>query len=216
MEEVERTHGLPPKSIARVIRRSGEQGAWAALERGEISAEDFDERFREDWLRHGDGGASFRGGALLEALEKASFGGEVDAGVDALLREMRVMRGVRAVALTNNWRGSISREQLLALEQRFDLVVQSCLAGCRKPEPRIYAHALERIRQSLPGCADVMPHEIAFLDDLGSNLKPARLLGMHTIHVAPSRPLADALLELRSLLSSSSSSSSSLSTISRL
>ena len=42
MEEVERTHGLPPKSIARVIRRSGEQGAWAALERGEISAEDFD------------------------------------------------------------------------------------------------------------------------------------------------------------------------------
>jgi len=47
--------------------------------------------------------------------------------------------------------------------------------GVRKPEPRFYEIACERL--------EVEPFECVFLDDLGINLKPARAMGMRTIKV---------------------------------
>ena len=57
----------------------------------------------------------------------------------------------------------------------FDEVIQSSVEGCRKPEPRIYEIACERL--------GVEPAACVFLDDLGINLKPARAMGMTTIKV---------------------------------
>jgi putative hydrolase of the HAD superfamily len=57
----------------------------------------------------------------------------------------------------------------------FDLVVESSIEGIRKPDPRIYQLACERL--------GVAPEASVFLDDLGINLKPARALGMRTIKV---------------------------------
>ena len=57
----------------------------------------------------------------------------------------------------------------------FDLVVESSVEGIRKPNPRIYELACERL--------GVAPARAVFLDDLGINLKPARELGMQTIKV---------------------------------
>ena len=57
----------------------------------------------------------------------------------------------------------------------FDEVIQSSVEGCRKPEPRIYEIACERL--------GVEPVAGVFLDDLGINLKPARSMGMTTIKV---------------------------------
>lgn len=54
-------------------------------------------------------------------------------------------------------------------------VVESCLEGVCKPDPRIYKLCLERL--GLP------PSESIFLDDLGPNLKAAASLGIHTIKV---------------------------------
>ena len=54
-------------------------------------------------------------------------------------------------------------------------VVQSCLEGLKKPERAIFDVTLERL--------GVKPEETVFLDDLGSNLKTARLMGMSTIKV---------------------------------
>ncbi len=59
----------------------------------------------------------------------------------------------------------------------------------RKPDPRIYRLTCERL--------GVETHESIFLDDIGSNLKPARAMGMTTIKVE--RPDA-ALQELGSVL----------------
>lgn len=54
-------------------------------------------------------------------------------------------------------------------------VVESCLEGVCKPDPRIYRLCLERL--------GLQPSESIFLDDLGPNLKAAAGLGIHTIQV---------------------------------
>ncbi len=67
----------------------------------------------------------------------------------------------------------------------FDTVVESAVEGIRKPDPRIYELVCARLA--------VRPEECVFLDDLGTNLKPARAMGMTTIKVGD--PTA-ALVEL--------------------
>ena len=57
----------------------------------------------------------------------------------------------------------------------FDLVIESSLVGARKPEPRFYQMALDRL--------EIEPQQAVYLDDLGINLKPARAMGMTTIKV---------------------------------
>ena len=49
------------------------------------------------------------------------------------------------------------------------------MEGARKPERAIFTTTLERL--------GVEPHEAVFLDDIGSNLKAAKEIGMHTIKV---------------------------------
>ena len=44
----ERDHGLPDQAITRAIRTSGDDGAWARLERGELSLEAFLVPFEAD------------------------------------------------------------------------------------------------------------------------------------------------------------------------
>jgi putative hydrolase of the HAD superfamily len=61
------------------------------------------------------------------------------------------------------------------LPDLFDVVIESSLEGVRKPDPRAYDLACERM--------DVGPDEVVFLDDLGINLKPAKAMGMTTIKV---------------------------------
>jgi putative hydrolase of the HAD superfamily len=57
----------------------------------------------------------------------------------------------------------------------FDVVIESSKVGLRKPDPAIYKLACSKM--------DIDPTEAVFLDDLGINLKPARVLGMVTIKV---------------------------------
>ena len=45
----------------------------------------------------------------------------------------------------------------------------------RKPEPQFFELACRELA--------IYPRQAVFLDDLGANLKPARLMGMHTIKV---------------------------------
>ncbi len=59
--------------------------------------------------------------------------------------------------------------------EMFEIIVESSIEGVRKPNPRIYEIACERL--------GVVPADCAYLDDLGINLKPARALGMFTIKV---------------------------------
>ncbi|KOS20471.1 Acyl-CoA dehydrogenase family member 10 [Escovopsis weberi] len=68
----------------------------------------------------------------------------------------------------------------------FDVFVSSAHVGMRKPEPRMYEHALQELdaharSRGLPG--RLAPRDVLFLDDIGENLKEARRQGFRTIKV---------------------------------
>jgi putative hydrolase of the HAD superfamily len=104
----------------------------------------------------------------------------------------RVKANFKTGCITNNLPantiGSASGRSLYIAEVMvlFDHVIESAKIGLRKPDPRIYAMMVEKLR--------VDPKKCVYLDDLGVNLKPARRMGMTTIKVA-NAPQAIAELE---------------------
>ncbi len=171
----ERERGLPVDFLRTVNATDPDTNAWAALERSEVSLEEFGRRF---------------------ALESKALGHEVDGGdVLALLQGRLRPRMVEAVRrcsdrlttglLTNNFvlpadpvdgQAHVDREgEMAEVLGLFDAVIESSKVGVRKPDPRFYELACERLR--------IEPREAVFLDDLGVNLKPAKAMGMTTIKV---------------------------------
>jgi putative hydrolase of the HAD superfamily len=71
------------------------------------------------------------------------------------------------------------------------VVVESSVEGIRKPDPRIYHLACERL--------EVDAARSVYLDDLGINLKPARALGMQTIKVLDEQQAIDELAVITGL-----------------
>lgn len=167
----ERERGLPPDTINRVVTAAGESGAWARLERGELSVATFCAPFEADCRAHG---IEVDAAAVMAAVAAASV--PRPAMLEAIARLRR--HGLRVGALTNNWRRDGPGDDVVphALRAHFDAFVESRLVGLRKPDPRIYVLACQRL--------GVAPARTAFLDDIGANLKPARALGLVTIKVA--------------------------------
>jgi putative hydrolase of the HAD superfamily len=98
--------------------------------------------------------------------------------------------GVRFAMITNNvrewephWRAK------LPIDEIFETVVDSAFVGVRKPDPRIYAIALERLGLPAEACA--------FVDDLERNVVAASALGFHGIHF---RETEQVVAELDALL----------------
>jgi putative hydrolase of the HAD superfamily len=172
--------GIPAGSVNRVVVGTGSDGAWSRLERGELTLEPFYEAFDRECAA---AGATLSARTLMERVAGAT------APRPAMLEAIRRIRerGLIAAAITNNW---IAEEGSAgSLRHLFDLVVESAVEGMRKPDPRIFNAACERL--------GIVPSEAVFLDDIGSNLKTARSLGMTTIKVV--EPDA-ALAELETLL----------------
>ncbi len=176
----EREEGLPAGFVNRVVVRSGEQGAWSRLERGELELEAFYAAFEQDCAEAGE-----RLSARL-LMQRIARSAEPRPAMLEAVRRIRE-RGLKAAALTNNW--VAEEEGTRPLRACFDAFIESSALGLRKPDPRIYLHACEQI--------GVEPSEAIFLDDIGRNLKAARCLGMTTIKVQ--EPGA-ALAELEGLL----------------
>jgi putative hydrolase of the HAD superfamily len=179
-------HGndLAKGTMRALIRRSSEEGAWAALERGELTMDDFFLALEAE--------ASMAGFKLdarrLMGLIGSSLGPRPE--MQRAIERIRA-KGLHTAALTNNWADEQSRSTPHALHETglFDVIVESAREGLRKPDPRIYALALARL--------NVLASEAVFLDDLGINLKPAREMGMTTIKVVDPH---DALAELADVL----------------
>lgn len=163
----ERAHGIELNAINRVVVAAGDTGAWARLERGELTVDEFHAPFEADCRAQG---LTVDGRRLMASI--------AEAGVPRprMLEAIRRIRahGLRVGALTNNWRADGPRPAT-ELRELFDVFVESAVLGLRKPDPRIYLLVCERL--------GVAPARVAFLDDIGRNLKPARALGMATIKV---------------------------------
>jgi putative hydrolase of the HAD superfamily len=167
----ERAAGIAENFVNRVVADTAPHGAWSRLERGEIDMARFIPEFESECER---AGARIDAQAMFSAMAEEARPRPVMLDAIARIRG----RGVLAAALTNNWVPAGDAPATGGAETlggRFDVFVESSVEGLRKPDPRIYQLVCERL--------EVEPHEAAFLDDIGANLKPARALGMTTIRV---------------------------------
>ena len=171
----EKARGLPKDFIRTINSTNPNANAWARFESSVTDADGFDEEFRQEAeaLGHSVGGKDVL--ALLS--------GEFRPRMIATLAECK--KHYKVGCITNNMkRGdgpSMAADddraaQAAKVMAMFDVIVESSVEGVRKPQPRIYEIACERL--------GVAPARAVFLDDLGINLKPARAMGMTTIKVA--------------------------------
>jgi len=186
---LEAERGLPKDFVRRVNSANPDTNAWARLERGELSREDFDRAFAEE--------AEALGHALDGASVLACLSGALrPAMVNAMDRI--VAAGLRIGCITNNAPSgtgpgmasdALTAGKLAPVFARFEHVIESAKAGVRKPDPRIYQMMCEAL--------GVAPEHCIYLDDLGINCKPAAALGMHAIKVSSG---AQALTDLSAAL----------------
>lgn len=178
----EAERGIEINFLNRMVMRNGRTGAWARLERGELNMAAFMPAFEAE--ARVDGVAI----SAVELMERVALASLPRASMVNAVRKLRE-HGFRTAALTNNWVSEDQTRKMDLLRAEFDVFVESAIEGVRKPDPRIYEIACERL--------GVAPSEAIFLDDLGPNLKPARAMGMHTIKVDDPEP---AIAELERLL----------------
>jgi putative hydrolase of the HAD superfamily len=171
--------GLPAHFIRLVNSTDSDTNAWSRLERGELDAAGFIAAFEAEAVGLGQ---DVDGAAVLACLEVELRPAVIDA-----VREVQ-QQGTATALLTNN----SEPLDIAALPTHahdvfdsFDTIVQSCLVGSRKPDPRFYQIACERL--------GVAPSRCLFLDDLGVNLKSARAMGMATVKVTTGDDVVDAL-----------------------
>jgi putative hydrolase of the HAD superfamily len=176
-DEYDRIHGLPDGCVRGVIARSSVDGAWAALERGELSMPEFFATLEAE--------ARAEGHTIDAAEIMAMVGRGIGARPEMLAAIERIREhGLKIAALTNNWPAENGSPPGLRSLHAFDVVVESAVEGMRKPDPRIYELTLERLA--------VDARDAVFLDDIGMNLKPARALGITTIKVdSPAQAITD-------------------------
>ncbi len=157
---------------------------WHRLERGEISLED---------ARQAIMASSRQQGVELDIYQILA-GIPRDGGIrQPLVDKVAELKqqGYRRAIITNNvkefadgWRS------LLPVDELFELVVDSCVEGVRKPDPAIFDLALSRM--------GIAPEQAVFLDDYPTNVTVAADLGMQTILVG--EDIQEAIRELDALL----------------
>ena len=170
----ERANDIPIDFIRTANATNPDTNAWAQFESSQISVLEFDTVFAEETRARGH---EIAGSKVLELLA----GDLRPAMVEALTR---ISKKYKTACLTNNMktgegpsmqRSSERAEHTAGVMAIFDVIIESSVVGFRKPNPKFYRLACEKL--------DIEPSEAVFLDDLGINLKPARKLGMTTIKV---------------------------------
>lgn len=90
-------------------------------------------------------------------------------------------------------------KRLAELRGLFDVFVSSAHVGMRKPDEDIYHYAIKQlddVARRKGASSGLAADDIVFLDDIGTNLRTAKKIGMHTIKVQLGRAdLAVAELE---------------------
>ncbi|CAH1802395.1 unnamed protein product [Owenia fusiformis] len=172
--DFEAQNGLPQGIILKTIVASGETGSWAALDRGELTAEDFGKPFSEEVSKQLGRQVTVNMRGIIDKFAGLERGAPIPAMVDAI--NCINAEGVKTALLTNNWKINDTKSHCPVDKDMFNVVIESCKVGMRKPDPRIYEMCLEKL--------GVKAEESVFLDDIGSNLIPAQKMGIQTIKVS--------------------------------
>lgn len=159
----------------------GQKGPFLALERGEITPEEFRQQLR----------AYIDGDVTDEQIDAAFCRFLTGIPVERLraLEELRG-RGFKVYMLSNTnalmWHRFILPEfkkDGKDLGAYFDGVVTSFEVKAYKPEPAIFEAVIERL--------GIKPEETLFFDDSQANLDGAKPFGFHTALVSEQRPFMD-------------------------
>lgn len=187
-ERFERTNGLPLGTLVDTIKHTGKNGAFARMERGELTVEDFCLPFAEEVRARGFGLSGDQVMQLMRELGRKRIPPNME--VVTMVHNLK-KKGFKTALLTNNFRWADGSTVLPDgdLEASVDVVVQSALEGVKKPEEVIYQRTLDRL--------GVRADEAVFLDDIGSNVKTAVTMGMKAIKVTD---ILEALRALEHLL----------------
>jgi putative hydrolase of the HAD superfamily len=178
---LEQRSGATAGAVRAINSRNPDDNAWARIERGEIDVDEFARLFEAEAAEVGH---RLPGREVIEIVRGSSSSqGSARPAMVAALQHCRDL-GVRLALITNNIRPMSRQPGSEWLRDYFDVIVESCVTGVRKPEPAIYELALAQL--------DVVPERAVMLDDLGINLKPARALGLSTIKVSdPDQAIAE-------------------------
>jgi epoxide hydrolase-like predicted phosphatase len=180
----ERELGIPVHTLNKAIVAAGHAGAWSRLERGEVTMREFFVAFDAE-MAAAAGQVRVSGEALMTKIADNT---QLRPVMVSAIRTIR-SAGLKVGALTNNWASDDQFHKMDVLRPEFDVFIESAKVGLRKPDPKIYELACTAF--------GVLPAEVAFLDDIGANLKAARALGMTTLKVDDYR---ETLRELGKLL----------------
>lgn len=171
------------KNVMRVWVKQAYDGAGTnpihGLEDGSLGAAEF-ERLLAAELLTVDGGPVEAAGLIARMF--GAF-----APVEPMYAALRAARaaGTRTALLSNSWGNEYPRDLFADL---FDAVVISAEVGMRKPDERIFRHALDLLGLDAAECV--------FIDDIEHNIRAAEALGIRGIHhTAPDATIA----ELRAL-----------------
>jgi putative hydrolase of the HAD superfamily len=154
---------------------------WHRLERGEVTL---------DAARAAINELGAARGLTVDPFSAFARFGTGGAMADAMVERVRRLRadGVRTALITNNvrefgdgWRA------LIPVDELFEVVVDSSHAGVRKPDPAIFALALDALGVDAANCL--------FLDDFPGNIVAAETLGIRGILVGTDRHTAIAELD---------------------
>lgn len=187
-EAVERAgaeQGAAPGQFNQIIFGPYEQDTdhpWHRAERGELDLESTRQQIIELGRAQGletDLYALFQrmagnGGGLRQSLVDY-----VEQLIDSDYRIGLITNNI--IEFREHWRA------MLPVDALFDLIVDSCEVGLRKPNPAIFEHALNAL--------GVSPAESIFLDDHIANVQAAAALGMDTIHVTANEQRTISLLQ---------------------
>ncbi|XP_044131714.1 acyl-CoA dehydrogenase family member 10 isoform X1 [Bufo gargarizans] len=184
-EDWEIRNNVPNGTIKEAIVLGGDGGPWMKYMRGELSAQGFVQEF-------GNQCSNITGRPVpvhsflkdLTSKEMAKQLPEMTEAIQCIKAE-----GLKTAVLSNNFFLHSGESFLPVDRSQFDVIVESCIEGICKPDPRIYQMCAKRL--------GVQPREAVFLDDIGQNLKAAAQLGFYTIKV---NNVNDALQDLENQL----------------
>ena len=177
----ERSHGMPEKTISRLLWAAYEPDAGRAnpivrLERGDLEIAEFEQQLARQLA---EAGHEVEAEGLVRRLFSA-LRPEPGVGVWELVREVRAA-GVPTVLVSNTW--GTDAYPMGELEAVFDAMVFSGRVGMRKPDRDIFEHAV--------GLVDAELGRSVLIDDAPANVEAAASYGMtgvlHTGDVATTR-----------------------------
>lgn len=183
----EKENNVPLDFIRKVNSTNPFNNAWAQLEQSKISLKEFDLLFAKESKQLG---REILGREVLSLLQ-----GTIRPRIVAAIKKFKEL-GFLQACLTNNFDSGdrdISalddkNDERLKIMDLFDFVIESKEVGVRKPSDEFYELALTKTK--------AIPEKTIFLDDLGINLKPAKLLKISTIKVISEQQALDELSNL--------------------